>query len=191
MGEFNWENEPYKWNLLTEGSLEVYISDNTDFFQEPTTNKGISTAPLFFKNIKGDFIAQVKVKPSFHSIYDGGGIMVYNNEKSWIKLCYEKTDIGCPTIVSVVTNNVSDDANGVEIDKEHIYLKVIRKNNCFCLFYSEDISNWHMVRYFQLKIPKNIKVGLEAQSPLGKGTKIIFTDFSIKEITVNNLRKGY
>ncbi len=189
-GEFKWIIKPINWNFFSEGVIEIFASDNTDFFQDPSTNNGISTAPLFYKYVNGDFIARVRVKPQYSSIYNGEGLMIYNNEKSWIKLCYENTDLEIPTIVSVATNDVSDDANGIELDMEYIYLKIIRKNDSFYLFYSNNIDNWHMVRFFRLKLPNNIKVGLEAQSPIGKGAMVKFTNFLIENKTVDNLRKG-
>lgn len=190
LGNFKWYNKPDRWNFLPEGGLEIFASNKTDFFQDPTNNFGVATAPLFYLDINDDFIAKAKLKPNFNCIYDGGGIMVYENEKSWIKLCYENTDLGCPAIVSVVTNKVSDDANGVEINLEQLHLQIVRKGEYFCLFYSKDGDNWRMVRYFKIKMPKTVRVGLEAQSPLGEGTTIIFNSFIIEEKTVNNLRKG-
>jgi regulation of enolase protein 1 (concanavalin A-like superfamily) len=39
--------------------------------------------------------------------------MVWADSDHWAKLCFESTDFGTRAIVSVVTNGVSDDANGV------------------------------------------------------------------------------
>ncbi len=58
LGNFKWDNKPDRWNFLPEGGLEIFAFNKTDFFQDPTNNFGVATAPLFYLDINGDFIAK-------------------------------------------------------------------------------------------------------------------------------------
>ena len=97
---------------------------------------------------------------------------------------------GTTAAVSVVTNGVSDDANGPDLTLPDVWLQMCRAGDVFGLHYSLDGSDWRMVRLFRLPMPKTIKLGLVAQSPTGPGTTIDFLSFSVEPRTVNDLRAG-
>ena len=92
-------------------------------------------------------------------------------------------------MVSVVTNGVSDDCNGEKMDKDEIWMQVIRKDNNFALHYSEDKENWKMVRIFKLDMNKTVKVGFSAQSPIGDGCITRFEGIEIMDNNYSNIRK--
>jgi regulation of enolase protein 1 (concanavalin A-like superfamily) len=116
--------------------------------------------------------------------------MVRHDEAHWAKLCYEATDFGTHAVVSVVTNGLSDDANGVNLDVDEVWLQVVRQDNVFALHYAIDQQNWRMVRYFSLPVPSKVRVGLVAQSPVGRGTMVDFSEFVVESRWVENLRAG-
>jgi len=90
----------------------------------------------------------------------------------------------------VVTEESSDDSNGEKIDNEFIWIRIIRKGEYWAVHYSENGENWKMVRYFSLKMNKAIKVGIIAQSPIGKGCRVKFKNFEILENNYSNIRNG-
>ena len=93
-------------------------------------------------------------------------------------------------MVCVVTNQISDDANGCNIEQEEIWLEICRVGDVFCVLYSLDGETFNMVRLFHLPVEKSVKVGLEAQSPAGEGGLRLFSDVSLEYKTVKNLRAG-
>ncbi|MGE5222568.1 MAG: DUF1349 domain-containing protein, partial [Omnitrophica WOR_2 bacterium] len=116
-------------------------------------------APYLWTAIHGDFVAQAHVQPAFTSTYDAGALLARQDAKHWCKLCYEKTDLGTTAAVSVVTNETSDDANGVDLSTPDLWLQVARSGNVFAMHYALDGQNWRMVRLFRLELPLDIRIG--------------------------------
>ncbi len=47
-----------------------------------------------------------------------------------------------------------------------------------------------MVRYFDLNLNRKVSVGVIAQSPMGDGCTVEFTDFTITKNDCKDMRKG-
>jgi regulation of enolase protein 1 (concanavalin A-like superfamily) len=195
LGTLFWLNGPQKWELLPGGGIRVYAPPKTDYFQNPNGEGGRDSAPLLWTAVEGDFVAQAHVRPTFASTYDAGALMVRHDETHWAKLCFESTDLGTHAAVSVVTDGLSDDANGADLEAEAIWLQIVRQGNLFGMHYALNEQHrrprtWRMVRYFALSLPPLIKVGLVAQSPVGPGTTVDFGAFTIESRRVGNMRAG-
>ena len=176
--EFSWINEPLEWSYKNE-ELTINAFKNTDFFIDEEGTVPRKSAPFLYKGIDGDFVFEGHVSVNMKEAYDSGCLMVMFDEQNWAKLCLEKWN-GKPSIVSVVTKEYSDDALSKELDRENIFLKIVRANNCFGFFYSEDGINWNIVRYFNMKSNKIAKVGVVAQCPLGDSTEATFSKLSLR-----------
>jgi uncharacterized protein len=175
----------------TKSVIEIEAPGKTDFFIDMFTMKPVGDAPFYYEKRSGDFVARVKARPRFKKNYDAGGIFVYDTAKKWIKLEFEMTDLGYPSVVSVVTDGVSDDCNGERRDEvEGLWLQVARRGDNWVLHYSEDGKKWRMVRYFKLKMKETVRVGLEAQSPRGDGCIVEFSGFKIADNILSDMRKG-
>ena len=192
---FKWINES---KLTNEGKrLIIEAPGESDFFcnngaiaQSGITPETLTNAPFFYTEVNGDFVMRVQVSHDFQDIYDSATIMVMKDFQVWAKACFEKTDFATHAVVSVVTNQTSDDANGCNIDGNSVWLKVARVNNSFSFHYSIDGDKFFMTRFFNLPVEKTIKVGLVAQAPTGKGGNRFFENFSLEQKTVKNIRYG-
>jgi len=186
---FKWTNQSEV--IIKNNTLKIKAHARSDFFNDPAkgamSNKN---AAFFFTEINYDFILKAKVTHSFQSVYDACALMVMNNDNCWAKLCFELTDFGTHAVVSVVTNGISDDANGVNIDGNTVYLQIVKKGDIFAFHYSLDGNKYTMARYFGLPLNEIFKVGFVAQSPLGDGGDFLFEDISFKNESVTNLREG-
>lgn len=116
--------------------------------------------------------------------------MVIRDEYTWIKAAFEKSDFGTNAVVCVVTDRVSDDANGCNIEGDSIWLQIARAGDVFAVHYSLDGERFDMVRLFRLDAGAKVKVGLEAQSPAGEGGLRVFSEVSLEKRTVGDLRSG-
>jgi regulation of enolase protein 1 (concanavalin A-like superfamily) len=94
----------------------------------------------------------------------------------WVKFCFEKDYIGARRVVSVVTKNISDDSNSVEISDNKVYYKIAKADNVITLYYSEEGLKWFLVRHFQFDAGENFKVGFLAQSPTGTRCEVKFSN---------------
>ena len=190
---FKWLNEA---KLTKEGDkITIYAEGGTDFFNNPIPENGVFKAPqknahFYYTEVEGDFVARVKVKPNFADIYDAACIMVIEDENMWIKAAFEKSDFDTNAVVSVVTNKVSDDANGCNLDVDSVWLQVARVGQNFSVHYSLDGEKFDMVRLCLLPVGGCIKVGIEAQCPMGQGGNREFEGFTIEKRSVKNLRAG-
>jgi regulation of enolase protein 1 (concanavalin A-like superfamily) len=195
LGALSWFNAPQKWEPLPGGGIRVHTRPKTDYFQNPNGEAGTDSASLLWTVVEGDFVAQAHVRPTFASMYDAGALMVRHDATHWAKLCFESTDLGTHAAVSVVTDGLSDDANGPDLQAAAIWLQVVRQGNLFGMHYAVQADPgrpiaWRMVRYFALSLPPQVKVGLVAQSPVGPGTTVDFYSFAIESRRVKNMRAG-
>lgn len=193
--EFQWINES---KIITEGDrIEIIAPAKTDFFcggQNECENgflpETLCNAPYYYTEIEGDFVLKVRVSHDFKYTYDSASVMIMRDLNCWAKCCFELTDFGTHSAVSVVTNGVSDDANGCNIDGNTLWLQVCRVGNNFAFHYSIDGEQFYMMRFFTLPVESVIKVGLVAQSPKGNGGKRVYEKLTIKKETVKNIRNG-
>ncbi|MBT8210520.1 MAG: DUF1349 domain-containing protein [Eudoraea sp.] len=187
---FSWLNKPETYEF-TEDSFSILAPPESDFFNNPEDGKVTGTAPFLYTEVTGDFIAITQVQPDFTSLWNAGALMVYWDSEHWIKFGFEYSDATGPSIVSVVTRQESDDANGVILgDTSAIWLKLIRKNNLYSMHWSRDGKNYKMARLAAMPNKDIIKIGIEAQCPAGQGAKHKFSFFSLESKTVADIRKG-
>ncbi|MCM3626723.1 DUF1349 domain-containing protein [Paenibacillus glycanilyticus] len=193
--DFTWINES-EINE-TDGRIEIFATEKSDFFchhgaagEEGITPESVSNAPFYYTEISGDFVMRVKVSLDFKDTYDSACIMVMKDLTHWAKACFELTDFGTHAVVSVVTIEESDDANGCNIDDNTVWLQMCRSGRSFAFHYSTDGEHFDMMRFFALPVDEIVKVGLLAQSPLGNGGNRIYENLTIERKTVKNIRMG-
>lgn len=189
IGPFKWVNEaPYE--KIDEDTLLITAPGDTDVFTDPVGVNIKANAPYLYQEVEGDFRMTAHVGHEFKSTWDAAVLMIWDDQEKNAKLCFEKSDFGTKAIVSVVTNGVSDDANGVNYNWNNVWLQITRQGNIFALHYGPDGKNWNMVRLFRLDANKTIKIGMEAQCPAGEESKIYFYHFNIDNTPVQDLRAG-
>lgn len=180
-------NNPVSYQC-NDNNITIEAGKNTNLFNSLSNNK-YSDFPFYYVLIDEDFIIRCKIAPEFKATYDLGAIVIFENVDKWIKFAFENSDAGYPSMVSVVTNDVSDDCNGEKIDKNEVWMQVIRKDNNFALHYSIDKENWKLERIFRLDMNKEVKVGVSAQSPIGEGCIASFEGIEILDNNYTNIRK--
>ncbi len=195
-GDFKWVNESkaeYK-----DGVLTVYAPSQTDYFNSPVKENGafpepVANASLYYTELTGDFVFKTKVQLDFKNLYDAAALLVYENENVWAKLALENSDLPCrkPAVVSVVTNRISDDCNGPVMEGNSVWFQISRVDDCFAFHYSVDGTEYQMVRVFTLPVGKTVKVGFEAQAPMGEGGNRYYSEISVENRRVKNIRAGY
>ena len=190
LGAFQWMHPPTSFSL-ENGTLQVVAEKETDFFNNPEDGTITSTAPLLYREMSGDFVVKALVQPDFSSMWNAVALMVHLGDKHWIKFAFENSDATGPSIVTVVTKGVSDDANGVILDgKDQIWLKLIRKGNIFSMLWSIDGKAYKMARLTAMPAADSVKIGIEAQCPVGESATHEVMYFGVEKKTVADLRKG-
>lgn len=186
--DFQWLNNPQSY-VLEDHSLKVSVDKGTDFFNNPEDRSVVGSAPLLYKEVEGDFVAKALVQPDFSAQWNAVSMMVYLDSLHWIKFAFENSDATGPSIVTVVTKETSDDANGVVLNNEKmIWLAIARNDHIYSMHWSFDGENFKMARLTAMKDQPTVKIGLEMQSPVGDHATHLIHYFEIEEKTVNNLR---
>jgi regulation of enolase protein 1 (concanavalin A-like superfamily) len=179
------------WEALEDGRVRVTTHAQVDYFQDPAGHHVKDDAPYFWLNQSGDFVARAHVRPpNTRSGGDAAALLVRQDAQHWCKLCYEYTDLGNLAAVSVVTDDISDDANGADLAAPNLWLQVCRIGDLFGFHYSLDSTKWRLVRYFKLALADPVQVGLVAQCPGGPATTVEWLEFSVEARSVKNLRSG-
>lgn len=187
---FQWMYAPKSFQLA-DRELRIESGQGSDFFNDPETEKITAGAPVLYREMSGNFVATALVQPDFADMWNACALMVHLDSLNWIKFGFENSDATGKSIVSVVTRGVSDDSNGAILnDREAIWLRIIRKGNLYALHWSADGKTYKMARLAKLPEAAAVKIGMEAQCPVGKPATHKFLYFSLEEKTVSDLRKG-
>lgn len=188
-GKLEWIEHPDNYSYES-GILKILSGAKTDMFIDPRGEYRVLNAPGAVCKPSDYFQLSAKVHVDFKSQYDAGVLMLYANNTQWAKLCFEYSPQGEPMVVSVVTQDISDDANCSVIEGTVVYLRISGLGKANVFHYSLDGKFWHFVRYFQLEIDEPLYAGFLSQSPTGEGCEAIFTDIVYTNKKLEDLRSG-
>ncbi|MEL6656923.1 MAG: DUF1349 domain-containing protein [Bacteroidota bacterium] len=187
---WSWLNPPEKVEY-GDGQIWVHAASKTDYFNDPETGNINGNAPLFYQEVRGDFIATAQVEPDFANVWNAVALMMYQDSLNWIKFAFENSDATGPGVVSVVTREVSDDANGPVLENQpNLWLRLIRKGDLYAMHWSSDGHEYYMARLSKMPPMETVKIGIESQCPIGVGARHRLQYFSLEQRTVDDLRKG-
>jgi hypothetical protein len=181
--ELFWENTPERFSIKGD-QLVIVAGQKTDMFRDPNVTYNIDNAPKLLFEADDNFVPTASIEHAFTSKWDGGAIVIRQDSLNWIKFCFEKDYTGAKRVVSVVTKNISDDCNLVEIKANKVFYKVAKADNVITLYYSTDGIKWFLIRHLQFETHKGFQVGFLAQSPTGKKCEVRFSNikYRIKKI---------
>jgi uncharacterized protein len=197
--DLRWDVPPVSWRVDGDGALTITAGPRTDMFVDPQgVDAPVVNAPRLLAPPDeeggaepGDFTLSARVTVVFSATYDAGVLLVYAGERSWAKLCFEYSPQGRPMIVSVVTREVSDDANAFEVGGDQVWLRVARLGPAFAFHASTDGREWRLVRHFALAADDQAPaIGFEAQSPVGDGCTAVFDQIRLARRRLADLRDG-
>jgi uncharacterized protein len=179
----------------TDGTtLEMVSAAQSDLFIDPTAAPGGTSADLtrLTGNVAGPFQLSARVTVEFRDRFDAGVLVVWVDETTWLKLCFEYSPAGRGSVVSVVTRGVSDDANAWDVPGDTVYLRVSRMRHAIALHSSADGRTWQLVRVRSIGAPidRQVEVGFLSQSPNGEGCRAVFDDISFSTRELSDIRDG-
>jgi regulation of enolase protein 1 (concanavalin A-like superfamily) len=174
-----WENKTEQFSVKNNGMIMV-AGEKTDMFRDPNVTYNTDNAPKLLFRPDHDFVLITSIEHSFSSKWDGGAIVLKQDSLNWIKFCFEKDYTGARRVVSVVTKNISDDCNSVELKTNKVYYKLAKADDVITLYYSPDGKKWFLIRHLQFETDNNFTLGFLAQSPTGKKCEVKFSDISYK-----------
>jgi hypothetical protein len=172
-----WENTPL--NSFVKGPvLTIEAGAKTDMFRDPNVTYNTDNAPKLLFTADNDFVLTARIEHAFTFKWDGGAIVLKTDPLHWIKFCFEKDYTGIHRVVSVVTNDISDDCNSVALTQNYVYYKIAKAANVITLYFSSDGKKWFLVRHLQFNAKGPLKLGFLAQSPTGTHNKVTFSNIT-------------
>jgi len=187
--KLDWIENPMNFSYES-GALNILSGPKTDMFIDPQGENKVLNAPRAVFEPDDYFQLSAKVHVNFNTDYDAGVLILYVSETQWAKLCFEYSPQREPMVVSVVTREISDDANGSIIKGSVVYLRVSGLGKANVFHYSLDGKYWHFVRYFPMETDDPIHIGFSSQSPTGEGCEVKFTDIVYTNKKLDDLRNG-
>jgi regulation of enolase protein 1 (concanavalin A-like superfamily) len=174
-----WFNRPAQAEV-SAAELRVTSAPGSDFWRKTHYGFIRDNGHFYFKEVKGDFTAQVRVVGHYKDLYDQAGLMLRVDDENWIKTGIEFVD-GRQNASVVVTREFSDwSVIGLDGELESFWLRVTRKAEAVEIFYSLDGEQYQLMRLAYLVPSAVTRVGPMCASPDGTGFDMLFTDFSIK-----------
>lgn len=160
-GPPRWMNEPpfvSEWG----GVLRVRTAGKTDFWRE--TFYGFVRASGHFRGmrVEGDFSAEVVVRGRYEELYDQAGLMVWVDERTWMKAGIEYTD-GAQHFSVVVTREFSDwSVTRLEGNPASVRVRVTRHGEALRAQYQvEGEGEWRMARLAYLPVGSAVGAAVE------------------------------
>lgn len=171
----HWENKPASFQLK-EKKLVIGSGPKTDLFRAPALTYHTANAPMLLFNADSNFVLSASIEHAFTNKWDAGAIVLKSDSLNWIKFCFEKDYTGARRVVSVVTKNLSDDCNSVEITSNKVFFKIAKAGNTVSLYYSENGTAWFLVRHCSFDAKPGFEVGFLSQSPIASNCVVTFSD---------------
>src|SRR5207344_1476708 len=140
-----WENKADKFSA-NNGEMIMVAGEKTDMFRDPNVTYNTDNAPKLLFEGDENFVLIASIEHAFASKWDGGALVVKQDSLHWIKFCFEKDYTGAKRVVSVVTNDISDDCNSEEMKSNKVFYKVAKAGNVITLYCSENGIKWFLVR---------------------------------------------
>jgi regulation of enolase protein 1 (concanavalin A-like superfamily) len=191
-------SHPRVWRRDEAADAVVAVAPaHTDFYINPggadsaDAETMLNATTLLGPPPAGDFQFSARVSVDFQAQYDAGVLLLWADEKHWAKFCFEFSPASAPMVVSVVTRDVSDDANAFTVDDRTIWLRISRIDLAYACHASTDGLNWQLVRVFRLgDDTTGHRIGFEAQSPTGDGCTVTFDHITFTTRRLEELRDG-
>lgn len=175
-------------------TINIMADAHTDLFCDPKGMATNTTAPVLFTEIDNTkpFTFTVKVAPQFtkNGTYSAGALLAFIDKNHWQKLCYEQDEEGKQRIVTVRTEEFSDDNNHEAVDSTSVYLRMSSDTEVIGNYYSENGKDWHLVRIYKNIYPDILTLGLSSQSPKDDRHECTFSDIDCKPKAVSDFRVG-
>ena len=185
----HWQIQPLHFTAKGN-TITMVAGKKTDMFRDPNVTYNTDNAPKLLFRPADNFTLTASIEHAFANKWDGGAIVLKSDSLNWIKFCFEKDYTGARRVVSVVTKDISDDCNSVEIAGNKVFYKIAKADNVITLYYSTNGVKWLLIRHLQFNARPEFEVGFLAQSPTGTSCTVTFSDIFYVERKISDPYTG-
>ncbi|WP_233197178.1 DUF1349 domain-containing protein [Cryobacterium sp. N21] len=186
-----WANEEGSVKAHGHDVLVLAAAAGTDWTNDAFGGPQQQAAPLLGFVPTEDFSlsARTRVRTE-RTTFDAAVLAIWGDHGHWAKLCFEYSPQGQAMVVSVVTNEYSDDCNSTLVSEGSVYLRIIRSGKGWAFHSSTDGHDWVFVRVFRLAFDGPVRVGFLAQAPMGDRCIAEFDNIKYSTNVPADLRNG-
>jgi regulation of enolase protein 1 (concanavalin A-like superfamily) len=160
--------------------LVVRTAPKTDFWNNTFYGFRHLNGHFRSRNVAGDFSAVVEFSADYRTLYDQAGVMVWVDERTWLKTGIEFTD-GALHFSVVATREDQSDWSVIPLARRAeapVTLRLTRHGEAIRVELRE-ANRWQMARLAFLPMPETVEVGPMCCSPTGGGLEVIFGRFEV------------
>lgn len=185
VNNLKWTRAPQDYEILRD-KIVITTKPQTDLWQRTYYHFRNDNAPVLQMSTAEPFFSFV-VKTDFAESahrFDQCGVVLYLDSENWLKASVEYENERFQHLGSVVTNQGYSDWATMEIpaDVKTMWYRLSRREEDFCLEYSEDGILFHQMRVCHLSQAKGeIPFGIYACSPENSSFRAVFTQMEITE----------
>lgn len=174
-----------------DSTLTLTAAPGVDWSNDSLGGENQHRASALGFTAKTSFALSARVTvASPRTTFDAGALSLWADQDHWAKLCFEYSPQGEAMVVSVVTNDYSDDCNSAVVTDPWAYLRVSRVGPAWAFHWSSDGEKWSFVRLFRLDTDKPVHVGFLSQAPMGESCVARFDKIHFTSQTPSDLRNG-
>lgn len=149
--------------------LTLHAAAGSDWTNDSLGGPAQHRASMLGFRADGDFTLSARVRvDGERTTFDAAVLGLWCDEQHWAKLCFEYSPDGRAMVVSVVTNDFSDDCNSTVVEQGFTHLRITRIGPAFAFHASDDGERWEFVRVFRLHSDRPVTVGFMSQAPMGE-----------------------
>jgi regulation of enolase protein 1 (concanavalin A-like superfamily) len=191
LNALDWVNGDGLVEQPTAGTLRLTAAAGVDWTNDAFGGPQQHAATLLGFEASGDFSLSARTTVlGERSTFDAGALAIWGDRDHWAKLCFEYSPQGEAMVVSVVTNEYSDDCNSTLVLDDAVFLRVTRAGSGWAFHSSRDGLRWVFVRVFRLAVTGPVRVGFLAQAPLGDSCVAQFDDIRFSTVIPADFRDG-
>lgn len=185
-------NGAEKFYTASDNELQVNGISGTNYFISPDGGRSEATAPILLTEVDNTkpFTFTTRLESKIEKIYDAGTIYVYIDNSNWLKFAFECDEKFRHRVVTVKTEDSSDDNNHDIISQDYVYLRISSNIKQIGYYYSLDGKDWNLARIYRNEYPAKIWLGVSSQSPKEGNNVAYFKDMSLTESYISNHRAG-
>lgn len=173
------------------GELGLRAAAGVDWSNDALGGPSQHEASMLGFSPDGDFTLSARVRvTNARTVFDAAALGLWVDDHHWAKLCFENSPASQPMVVSVVTNDFSDDCNSTLVTDSAVYLRVSRSGQAYAFHSSSDGHRWDFVRLFRLRTEAAVIVGFLAQAPMGEKCDARFDHICFTSGAPADLRDG-
>lgn len=189
--QLDWVNGEGTAEIPAAGVLRITAAAGVDWTNDAFGGAQQHTATLLGFVPSGDFsLSANAVVVGERTTFDAAVLAIWGDRDHWAKLCFEYSPQGEAMVVSVVTNEYSDDCNSTLVAEGAVHLRVTRVGAGWAFHSSVDGQSWDFVRIFRLAHAGPVSVGFLAQAPFGQSCVAEFHNISYSAAIPADFRDG-